>query len=57
MLFKMYKKQVCLFKQGNMINNNANETENKNRSQSYDINRPRPRYAHKYTKYKICLSK
>ena len=53
----MYKKQVCLFKQGNMINNNANETENKNRSQSYDINRPRPRYAHKYTKYKICLSK
>ena len=53
----MYKKQVCLFKQGNMINNNANETENKNRSQSYDINRPKPRYAHKYTKYKICLSK
>ena len=25
---KMYKKQLCLFKQGYMINNNKNEAEN-----------------------------
>ena len=29
----------------------------KNRSQRYYISRPRPRHGHKYTKYKMCLSK
>ena len=29
----------------------------KNRPRRYDINRPRPRHGHKYTKYKMCLSK
>ena len=29
----------------------------KNRSSRYDINRPKSRHGHKYTKYKMCLSK
>ena len=29
----------------------------KYRSDGYDINRPRPKHRHKYSKYKMCLSK
>ena len=45
----MYRKKVCLFKWGNMINDNENEAENESRSHRYDINRPRP----KHVQYKI----
>ena len=46
---KLCRKQVCLFKWGNMINDNENEAENESRSHRYDINRPRP----KHVQYKI----
>ena len=45
----MYRKQVCLFKWGYMINDNENEAENESRSHRYHIYRPRP----KHVQYKI----
>ena len=49
----MYKKQVRLFDQGYIINDNENEAETEHR---YDIKRHRLRHGHKYTKYKIYLN-
>ena len=43
----MYKKQVRLFKRSYMTNDNKNEAENKKNT----------KHGHKYTKYKMCLSK
>ena len=51
----MYKRQVCLFWWGYMINDNENEAENKKDIIRYDINRPRPRHGQKYTKYKMVI--
>ena len=39
-----------------MINYNENEAKNENGSQRHDVKRIRPRHAHKYAKYKMCLS-
>ena len=39
-----------------MINDNEKRLKMKNRSQGCDICRSRTTHAHRYTKYKICLS-
>ena len=49
----MYKKQVCLFEWGYVVNDNEMRLKVKNRSHRYNINKPGPKHGHKYTKYKM----
>ena len=49
----MYKKQVCLFEWGYVVNDNEMRLKVKNRSHRYNINKPEPKHGHKYTKYEM----